>query len=187
MTSKGQAGKWITAGLGVVCLVLVVNLVFHGGNRAATTKPGARPASSAATPARSAAERSADELARYDPAIRLDEFKTIQGRPQAKLGRDPFEFVARPVAPRPSEVAAAATSGPQAPPAPPPPPPLKALGYSEKSGGIREAIVTFQDELFVVHEGETFARRFRVTKLSPAQIEVSDETTQQTIRLPIGG
>jgi hypothetical protein len=36
----------------------------------------------------------------------------------------------------------------------------------------------------VIHEGETFAKRFRVLKITPNQVEVNDETTQQNIRLP---
>jgi cell division protein FtsN len=187
MRSKGQTEKWITAGLGAVCLVLVVNFVFRGGQRSNTAKPATPAARPPAAPqARSAAARAADDLAQYDPAVRVDEFEKIQGRPEAKLNRNPFEFVVREMAPTPQQTATTAAPTPQAPPAPPPPP-LKAIGYSEKGGGVKEAMVTFQDELFVVHEGETFAKRFRVTKLSPVQVEVSDETTQQTIRLPIGG
>jgi hypothetical protein len=183
MTSTGQTGKWISAGLAIVCLILVVNLIFRDSQRT----PPAKPATAPAPPARGAATRAADELARYDPAVRMDEFKEIQGRAPVRLNRNPFEFVAREAAPSPQQTAAGSAATPAPPPAPPPPPALKAVGYSEKGGGIREAIVTFQDELFVVHEGEVFAKRFRVTKLSPVQIEVSDETTQQTIRLPIGG
>jgi hypothetical protein len=72
-----------------------------------------------------------------------------------------------------------------APPAPPAPPPLKAVGYTEKAGGVKEAIVSDDQEIYIVHEGESFAKRFRVLKISPAAIEVDDETTHQTIRLPI--
>jgi hypothetical protein len=61
------------------------------------------------------------------------------------------------------------------------------VGYTQSGGGSGEAFVTLQEELFVVHEGETFAKRFRVVRLTPAVVEVFDETTQQTIRLPIGG
>jgi len=187
MTAKGQTEKWITAGLGVVCVVLVINLVFRGSSRTRPTKP-TTPAATAvsSSPGRSAAARAAEDLAEYNPAVRLDEFKAIQARRQAKLDRNPFEFVVREAPPKPEVTAVAAAPQPAAPPSPPPPP-LKAVGYTEKGGGVREAIVTFQDEIFVVHEGETFAKRFRVVKLTPAQVEVSDETTQKTIRLPIGG
>ncbi len=186
MTVTRQTEKWITAGLGVVALLLVVNLVFRGGSRTNAAKPAtpARPTPAAAQGQRPAA--TVEELARYDPAIRLGKFKEIQERPIAKLKRNPFEFVVREVAAAPSTTVEG-PAPPPPPPAPPPPPPLKAVGYSVIRGGAGEAFVTLQDELFVVHEGETFGKRFRVTKLSPTAVEIFDETTQQTIRLPIGG
>ena len=183
MTEKGKTEKWITAGLGVMALVLVVNLIFRGNPSAAPPK-GPAPAAAAARAKDSPAP--SDELTRFDPALQLDEFKAIQKRPASSLKRNPFEFVTREVAAAPTPVGTTAAPTAQAP-APPPPPPLKAVGYTQSGGGAGEAFVTLQDELFVVHEGESFAKRFRVNKLTPAVVEVFDETTQQIIRLPIGG
>jgi hypothetical protein len=59
------------------------------------------------------------------------------------------------------------------------------LGYTEKSPGVPEAIVTDDDQIYIVHEGETFARKYRVLKITPTGVEVEDETTQQKARLPI--
>lgn len=186
MTEKGKTEKWITAGLGVMALVLVVNLVFRGKPSGAPPQgPAPAPASAAAARAKNSPAAS-DELTRYDPALQLEEFKAIQKRPASNLKRNPFEFVAREVAAAPTPDGATAAPPPQAP-ALPPPPPLKAVGYTQSGGGAGEAFVTLQDELFVVHEGESFAKRFRVNKLTPAVVEIFDETTQQIIRLPIGG
>ena len=184
MTEKGKTEKWITAGLGVMALVLVVNLIFRG-KPSATPPKGIGPASTAAARPNNTSAPS-DELTRFDPALQLDEFKAIQKRPASSLRRNPFEFVTREVAVAPPPVGTTPAPTAQAP-APPPPPPLKAVGYSQSGGGAGEAFVTLQDELFVVHEGESFGKRFRVNKLTPAMVEVFDETTQQIIRLPIGG
>lgn len=183
MIAKGRTEKWVTAGLGVIALVLVVNLVFRGKPGAPGRVPAAASGAAARTKTPSAAP---EELARYDPALQLEKLKAIQDRPASSLKRNPFEFVTHEVAAAPAPVGGAPPPTPQAP-APPPPPPLKAVGYTQTGAGAGEAFVTLQDELFVVHEGESFAKRFRVNKLTPAVVEVFDETTQQTIRLPIGG
>jgi hypothetical protein len=126
-------------------------------------------------------DRVADELARYDPAVRLDLLKELQSRPLPKMARNPFEFGAKPAPATEPQPAALAPA--QAPP--PAAPPLKAVGYTEKAAGVREAIISDDQEIYIVHEGETFAKRFRVLKISPSVVEVDDDTTHQTIRLPI--
>ncbi len=188
MKSKAQFEKWASVGLGVVCLILVLNLVFRGGFKAGSPKPAAPavkpPPGTRARAAAAPASRSGDELARYNPVVRLDLLEEIQKRADPKVDRDPFEFVAKAPPPKPAgTVAAAAAPVTPAPPPPPPPPPLKAVGYTEK-GGVREAIVTLEDQVFVIHEGETFAKRFQVIRITPSQVEINDATTQQNIRLP---
>ena len=185
MKSKSHLEKWGSIGLGLVCLILVVNLVFRGGFKTGSAKPVA-PAPRPAPAARGQAEaqRPLDDLARYNPAIRMDVLEQIAGRPEVKIARDPFEFEAHGPPPKAPTSATASPAPQPAAPQAPPPPPLKAVGYTEKTGGAREAIVSLDDELFVIHEGETFAKRFRVLKITPNQVEVNDETTQQNIRLP---
>lgn len=181
-----QTEKWITAGLGLVAVILVANMVFRGNRRPDATQVAA-PARGPASPSQGvAADRQSAELTRYDPALRMDAFNEIQKRPPATVKRNPFEFVPREVAAAPAPAPTGSAPAPQAPAAPPPPP-LKAVGYTQSAAGADEAFVTLQDELFIVHEGDTFAKRFRVQRLSPAAVEVLDETTQQIIRLPIGG
>ena len=187
MKSKSQLEKWGTGILGVLCLILVANLVFRGSSKPESVRPAAPAAhTSAATHSRSLPTQTADELARYDPAVQLDALKEIMARPEPKIGRNPFEFPVKEAPPQPVSTAGPAAPGPAARPAPPPPPPLKAVGYTEKSGGVREAIVSLEDQIFVIHEGETFAKRYKVLKITPSQIEVNDETTQQSIKLPFG-
>jgi hypothetical protein len=181
MTAKSQREKWATGFLAVVCALLILNLAMRGGARVGSSRPPASAVSSRAR-GRTIAGRSVDELARYDPGIHLEQWKELQTRALPKFARNPFEFEVHeaPV----QEQAAAAAPAPTAP-APPPPPPVKVVGYSEQAAGLREAIVTLEDQIYVVHEGETFAKRFHVLTISPTQVEISDETTHQNVRLPV--
>jgi hypothetical protein len=184
MTAKSQLEKWAAGLLGLVCLLLVLNLVLRSGVKAGASRatlPAAH-VSLATSPSRALSDRVADELARYDPAVRLDLLKELQSRPLPRVGRNPFEFEAKPVPATQLQPAAAA---PPTQPPPPAAPPLKAVGYAEKAGGVREAIVSDDQEIYIVHEGESFAKRFRVLKISPSLVEVDDDTTHETIRLPI--
>jgi hypothetical protein len=184
MTAKSQLEKWATGLLGLVCLLLVLNLVLRSGAKAGASRatlPSNR-VSVVASSSQALSDRVVDELARYDPGVRLDLLKELQSRSLPKLARNPFEFGAKPALATEPQAA-----GPPAPAAPvlPPAPPLKAVGYTEKAGGAREAIVSDDQEIYIVHEGETFAKRFRVLRISPSVVEVDDDTTHQTIRLPI--
>jgi hypothetical protein len=181
MTGKGQREKWAAGFLAVVCALLILNLVMRGGARAGSTRRAASAASSGGHD-RTSAPRSIDELARYDPGIHLDQLKELEGRPLPKIARNPFAFV---VHEAPKQEQATASAPAPATPAPPPPPPIKAVGYSEQAGGLREAIVMAEDQIFVVHEGETFAKRYHVVSISPSQVEISDENTHQNVRLPV--
>ena len=99
-----------------VSLALILNLVVYvhrlgAGNahppaRISSTTKGA----SLATDKGAARTQTApDELSRYDPIIKLDLLKELQGRALPELDRNPFEFVAPPP-PKvsPSQTAAAA-------------------------------------------------------------------------------
>lgn len=181
MKLTGQADKWASGILAVVCLVLLINVaqssrpVRAGGNR------GAAGGISNANRRESKARRADDELSRYDPEVRLDLLNHIQSRPLLKFDRNPFEFEASRVDPRPS---APVTQLPVQPPPPPPPPlPLKALGYSEKPGGVREAYISDEEQIYVVHAGESFGNRFRVIKIDSQHIEVEDDVSHQTAQL----
>lgn len=181
MTGKSQVEKWAAGVLGLVCLLLVLNLVLRSGMKVGASR-ATLPArvSLPVTRSRAVADRVADELARYDPEVRLNLLKELQSRPLPKLARNPFEFEAKPAPPTQP-----ATAAPAVPAQPPAPPPLKAVGYTEQTGGVREAIVSDDQQIYIIHEGESFANRFRVLKISPSAVEVGDDTTHQTIRLPI--
>jgi hypothetical protein len=54
---------------------------------------------------------------------------------------------------------------------------LTPVGYVKKLGGQVEAIILQDSEMQVVHEGEHFAGRYRIVRISPESVEAIDETT----------
>jgi hypothetical protein len=51
---------------------------------------------------------------------------------------------------------------------------MKPIGYVEKANGQVEAVVSEGDQVYVVHEGEVFAEKYKVTKVSQFAVEVVD-------------
>jgi hypothetical protein len=187
MKMSSRAEKWAAGLLGLVCLALLVNLLLPSGTRVGASRTVSPPA---AAPRRSASKTPAapkgfSDLGRYDPTVHLDALSKIREQPLPELDRNPFEFPPE----RPRDLRGGDGSAPPGQPVPSTPPapsvPLKALGFTERAGSPREAIITDNDQIFIVHEGETVARRFRVLHISPTMVELEDDTTHQSIRLPI--
>lgn len=179
---KPQIEKWAVGILGIVCLALVLNIVLESGgtaNAARPSHPAARAGGGSASS--TSGSKSLDELARYDPELNLDLLKKLEARPAPEISRNPFEY---PPPPSAAKAAKAVESGPPQPP-PPPPVPLKAIGYSIKDGGVPEAVITDELDIYVVHVGETFGKRYQVMSLTPNRVEIHDSTTQQVVQLPI--
>jgi len=55
---------------------------------------------------------------------------------------------------------------------------VKQLGYVEKAGGEKEAILEFRNQVYLVHEGELFAGNFRLLHIAPNSVEVVEELTE---------
>ena len=67
-------------------------------------------------------------------------------------------------------------------------PPLKLAGIAEESGADgpqRTAFISGEGQLFMVKEGETVTRRYRVTKISADVVELIDLTDNTTRRLAL--
>jgi len=58
------------------------------------------------------------------------------------------------------------------------------LGYVEKASGEKEAIVEFRDQVYLVHEGELFADKFRALRVSPSSVEIVEEFTEASTAPP---
>jgi hypothetical protein len=173
--------KWGSAVLGVVSVLLVANLVtqyraMQPGNSRAKSAPG----SVSSLRVAKVSPHATDDLAKYDPDVHFVALKKLDSRPLPDEDRNPFEFVGEAAPPPPQ----APAPPPKAPPAPPPPLPLKAEGYNELPGGKREAMVTYNDDLQMVHEGDMIGTRFKVVKIDPSKIVVQDGDTQKTLELP---
>ena len=197
-----QSVNKASVGVGVLLALLILNLafgnplfhLFFGAGVSAGTRPmPPRPTAASkdqaekTSPKRASkstagpAAKTKDEFARYDPSLNVGVLKDILSRPLSQPGRNPFELKAAP------KVLTNVPEPPPQPQAPPPPPPipLKAVGYSEKPGGVKEAYVSDDQEVYVVHEGEEFGKRYRAVKITPQQIEVEDQTTHQTLQLAV--
>lgn len=209
--SPSSFEKRAMIGLSVVLLGLAVNLVLgnplfkllfsgdvNAGSRpapspsAATVKdPAVKPsAKTVSKPSAKTPVKTQDEFARYDPSLHVDELQKVLARPLPKLDRNPFAFPPTPQEIKIKEEA----SKPQPPPPPPPPPPilLKVVGFSEKPGGGQEAYICESSadgkcrddvEVYVVHEGEEFGKHYKAVKLMPTEVDVLDQTTQQSAQL----
>lgn len=188
MKATGHIQKWGAGVLGAVSFALLVNLVLQiNRGRAGDTRPRATasPRAKATTlpgaKAPAGKQRVSDELSRYDSVVKLDLLKELEDRPLPELNRNPFEFVAAPANAAPAQTAAAAPA--EQPPAPPVT--LKPMGYSEGKGGVKEAMVSDEDQVFVVHEGDSIGTRYKVIKITPTVITVEDATINQTVDLPV--
>jgi hypothetical protein len=181
MKLPSSISKWGTAVLGVVSALLVVNLVtqYRGmqpGNSRARTAPESAPVPRELKDTIHAA----DDLAKYDPAVHFDALQAEDSRPLPDEDRNPFEFVGGEAPPPPKQDA----PKPAPPPPPPAPPPLKAVGYNELPGGKKEAMVTYNDDLVVVHEGDIIGTRYKVVTINPSTVVVEDDQEHKTIELP---
>jgi hypothetical protein len=45
----------------------------------------------------------------------------------------------------------------------------------EKAGGEKEAIVEVLGQVYLVHEGELFAEKYRALKVTPSSVEIVEE------------
>jgi len=173
--------KWGSAVLGVVSLLLVVNLVEqYRGMQPGNSRANPAPVSGSPTRAGKDSSHATDDLAQYDPTVHFDALKALDSRPFPDEDRNPFDFAGGAAPPAPPMSAPA----PNVLPPPPPPLPLKAMGYNELPGGKKEAMVTYNDELVMVHEGDLIGTKYKVVKINPTMVVVEDGDTHQTLELP---
>jgi hypothetical protein len=190
--------KWGVGVLGVVSLLLIVILVVQYNQvRVGVKRPGVRPPPHAKVSAPAGAkaavgkqpgkqpgkQKISDELSIYDSLVKLDLLKEFEDRPLPELHRDPFEFVAGPA--QASRVQPVGTAPAPAQPPPPSPLTLKIMGYSEGAGGVQEAMVSDEDQVFVVHAGDSVGTRYKVIKITPTAVTVEDASIHQTVDLPV--
>jgi len=54
---------------------------------------------------------------------------------------------------------------------------VETLGYVEKAGGEKEAIVEVLNQVYLVHEGDSFAGKYRAVQVTPSSVEIVEESS----------
>jgi len=183
-TIKNRPGDLLGAiGFVLITTLVACNPVGTGAAKPVASSTAVRVAKSQRKPSAPLGDK--DELSRYDPEIRLDLLNDQHSRPLPIIDRNPFEIP--PLKPTVGSGPGAGFIGPRLPAPPPPPPPLtiKLIGYSDKGGGVKVGIIADDEDIYVVREGETFDKIFKVTKLTPVSVQIYDESTHRTVDLPI--
>ena len=187
MSKRSVIENWATFLLGLVCVFLVIRLARSEHVDARTTRPGLPSTRLGARKEASRRLRGRENQAvEQELELRLDLLKQLDAGKLEFPDHDPFAF-----APTPEQVKQAieqrkavemARTAPP-PPAVAPPVPYKALGYSEMEQGSMEAYLADQEQVYVVHVGDEFQKRYRITKITASQVEIEDEVFHQTTQL----
>jgi hypothetical protein len=170
-----------------VSLALLVNLLENSRDVRAGAPHPPLPANPAEQRAPASSRKTGDDE-RFQSQLHLDVLDDLDARPLPDIDRNPFEFGVPKLTPRQIEAAKIQEAQKAAVQNQPPPPPavtLKVLGFGEKADGSREAYLSDEDQIYVVHEGEPVGSRFKVMKIQPTFVEVQDASANQTIQLPI--
>ena len=147
-------------------LVIVAAGVFYFDQRGPGGISGVRASQNAPAP-----------FAIDNPTLRRDKLRATQETEYKSSGRDIFSEVVtvehKVAKPLPRKV------GPEPPPPPPPPPPLtlpvKFYGYG--SVPKKRAFLTDGDKIYIVGEGDTLLGRFRILRISNANVEFEEIST----------
>src|SRR5439155_26402899 len=106
------------------------------------------------------------------------------------IQRNPFEFGVSNTERQKKEADTTAPKTPPPPPPPPTPPPIsvKAMGFADGAGGRKAFLIDDpqtpeRQDTYGVKEGETFANKYKVLKITPTAvtIEVEDETPHRSV------
>jgi hypothetical protein len=92
------------------------------------------------------------------------------GRNIFSMNSAPAQKIDQPIAPaRPSQQTIAAQTGP------PPPPPIDLTFFGfESSRGVKQAFILHGDDVFIATEGAVVDHHYKVLKISPLSIQVTD-------------
>lgn len=152
-------------------LVLIMALVWYLNRNTSSVVPG-----------NIAAFQNYQLLAVENPQLHRDKMEAAQKTEYHSLGRNPFSEVAPALQQTmPTKVASHDPVGPPVLPPPPPPalpPNMKFFGYGTiPNGTLRRAFLSDGEEVYIVGEGDTFLGRFRIVKISNANLEFEEIAT----------
>ncbi|HEX4066529.1 MAG TPA: hypothetical protein VHZ09_10945, partial [Acidobacteriaceae bacterium] len=178
--------------LGIVMAVAGAYFVstMFGGSPAPTTAAAPPAESAPQTGARNENGHAAQKLPpleKLDPTLHPEVMAGAEALEYSGAGRNIFSMVSAPIViPKPIAAIRPIASLPMAPPGPPPPPPidLKFFGYSAENGA-RKAFLLHGDDVFIATEGDVVDHHYKVVKISPVSIQVTDLLYNNTQTLPL--
>jgi hypothetical protein len=187
-TTRSKLEKFGSLALGAVCIFLVFKVVTEIGGKPVEAAHGQKSAAQHSPPrSPKPLRKEINQLASDDPNLNVQTLKEYMTEPLPENPRDPFDFAAPPLSPTrrgAHGVGGAGGIGGQAA-TPPPQVPFQALGYSERAGVGGEAYLADTNQVYVVHQGDTIAKRYKILKITPLMVEVQDESSGQRVQLPI--
>jgi hypothetical protein len=186
----------------IACVWYFVSKVFGGGIPSPAPKSAAvvapEPASRPSAESRAANEENAaanghaakkvPSLESLDPTLHPELMAGAESLEYAGSGRNIFSMSS---APPPIEVAKGPVrpqqpAAPAQPAGPPPPPPidLTFFGY-EAHGSRKKAFILHGDNVFIASEGDVVDHHYKVLKINPLSIQVTDLLYNHTQTLPL--
>jgi hypothetical protein len=193
----------------VVAAVLVCAAVggllwqMRSSGPGASAAPAATDASGSASSPHPRAAQAQDRNNRYismrlmptlDPRLRLDLLKSSEGVGYEGTGRNIFSEHAEPDPQVPTPNGPGLTDrgavgngrGPWVPQSEAPPDiQLKFYGWASKPGEPRAVFLAKDDSVFVAHEGDIIARRYKVVRIMPKAVEIEDLLSNNKQSIPL--
>ena len=177
--------------LGAIILGLViwdVNSIFFGSPSAPPPSEPAAASSAPSTSGNGSAKRIPVSLSKLDPTLHPELMAQAESIRYTGSGRNIFSMNSAPPAKieavkgpvRPAQQIAAAPTGPP----PPPPIDLQFFGY-EAHGSVRKAFLLQGTNIFIASPGDIVAHRYKIVKILPFSIEVTDLLYNHTQSLPL--
>ena len=166
-------------------IVYFVKSVFVGGS---PSQPQAPAASSANSGAAGPEARKIPALASLDPTLHPELMAGAESFVYTGDGRNIFSMTSAPLRKieqvkgpvRPTNVAANTHTGPP----PPPPIDLTFFGY-EAADGARQAFLLHSGDVFIAKEGDVVDHHYKVLRINPTSIMVTDLLYNDTQTLPL--
>ena len=180
--------------LGVVVLGLViwdVNRLFFGSPSAPPPQPASASAAAPPSSGSGTAARIPVSLSKLDPTLHPEIMAQAESIRYTGSGRNIFSMNSAPPAKieavkgpvRPNQQQIATATGPAGPP-PPPPIDLQFFGY-EAYGNVRKAFLLHGNNIYIASEGDVVDHRYKIVKILPFSIQVTDVLYNNTQSLPL--
>lgn len=123
-----------------------------------------------------------------DPRLRFDLLQTSEHVPYEGTGRNIFdermEAIPTPIAQGLTKASVKPKWTPAGPPTPPPID-LKFYGWASQSGEPRAIFLSKGADVFIAHEGDIVARRYKIVRITPNSVEIEDVLSNNKQSIPL--